>query len=232
MLLRLIFIMGVLPALVLMYYIYRLDRIEREPMGLLLKVFIFGAISTQVASILESIGDGVLSALFADPYDVLRTALMYFVVVAVSEELVKYLAMRLATKNRSEFNYRFDGVVYGVAASLGFAALENIMYILGFGFGVAPIRAVTAIPLHCITGVFMGHYYGMAMYLERRDVAAEASVYRVLTLLIPVLIHGFYDFCATMQSTVWSLIFIAYVIILDVIAIISVKHYAAQDAHL
>ena len=191
-----IFLMGMVPPILLILYMYRLDRIEREPFGLLLKLFLLGGCTTIAAGILEEIGVGILDALAETP---------------------------------GNLNYRFDAVVYSVAVSLGFAAFENVMYILNFGLGVAPIRAITAIPMHCITGIFMGHYYGQAKFQEYYHSWNGMYAYNVLAYVIPVLLHGFYDFAAGSEDELLSLLFLAYVVIIDIIAFLSVRHYAKQD---
>ena len=113
-----------------------------------------------------------------------------------SEEFVKRFAMKKPTYNNPEFNYTFDGVVYGVAAAMGFAGLENVLYIMDFGFNVAPIRAVTAIPMHAICGVFMGFYYGQMKYAELCGDQPSAKKFWAQSLWIPAILHGIYDFFA------------------------------------
>ena len=160
-----IFIAGVLPALILLYFIYKQDKIEKEPFGLLAKLFIAGGLMTIPAGIAEAFFIPIASRIL-EPTGSMTLFLLVenFLIIALAEEGFKRLAMRGLTWRHPAFNFRFDGVVYGVAAALGFAAFENVMYIFGYGLGVAPVRAVTAIPLHCIAGVFMGHYYGLAKY--------------------------------------------------------------------
>ena len=155
-------IVGMLPAILLIIYIYKIDSVEKEPFPLLLSLFLLGGFSTIAASLLEE--------------------------------------LRKRTWYRPEFNFRFDAVVYSVSVSLGFAAFENVLYIMNFGLGVAPIRAVTAIPMHCITGIFMGHYYGQAKYCEFRHEWTKMSIYNITAYVVPVLLHGFYDFAAGSES--------------------------------
>ena len=152
-----------------------------------------------------------------------------FLIIALAEEGFKRLAMRGLTWRHPAFNFRFDGVVYGVAAALGFAAFENVMYILGYGLGVAPVRAVTAIPLQCIAGVFMGHYYGMAKYFLSRGMEAESRRNMRLSLLVPVLIHGFYDFAAMAGNGSVAAGFLLFIVALDIIAISAVRRYSRTD---
>ena len=224
-------ILAVLPAVFLMIVIYRQDKIEKEPTGLLLRLFFLGALSTVFAGIIERLLTLLLDLVIRNPYTYLYHFIMYFCVVALVEEGVKYLFLR-TTWNNPAFNYRFDAVVYGVAVGLGFAAAENLLYMFYLGVGITPLRAVTAIPLHCICGVFMGHYYGMAAACERYQLIQKQKQYHILSLLVPVMVHGFYDFAATTGGVPMTLAFYAFVVALDIIAIMSVKRYASEDEEL
>ncbi len=227
--LYIILILGMLPAIALIVYMYKLDAIEKEPRGLLLKLFLFGGLTTFPAMLLEMGGMklvGLVTSMETNP--LLYQALEFFLVVGISEEGVKYFVLRRTWFHKA-FNYRFDAVVYAVCVSLGFAAFENVMYIFGFGLGVAPLRAITAIPLHCIAGVFMGHYYGEAKFAEYRHAWTAMHVFNVLAMVIPVALHGFYDFAASSDTPTLSMIFLVYVVVLDIIAFLSVRAYAKED---
>ena len=139
---------------------------------------------------------------------------MYFVVVALSEEGFKYLLMKRSTWNSPEFNCMFDGVVYGVTVALGFAVFENIGYVLQFGLMTALVRAVTAIPGHASFGVFMGAMYGAAKRASIRGDEITSSKLRTQALVIPVLLHGFYDFVATGQNEICMIIFLVFIVVL------------------
>jgi RsiW-degrading membrane proteinase PrsW (M82 family) len=161
----------------------------------------------------------------------LYQAIMNFIIVAGAEEGFKFLVLKKITWKNRNFDYRFDGVIYAVAVSLGFAALENIMYVAEGGLSVALPRALLAIPGHCIFGIFMGNYYGMAkqfsMYGEGRE-----KKYLILAVLHPMLMHGFYDFCLSTGSDIFGIIFFIYVIVLDIFAFRSIKKMASGDIRL
>ena len=138
---------AVLPAIVLLVYVYRRDRIEPEPRRLLISLLLCGVAATLMAVVAESVGAVALA--FFLPGGENNPAYgvwMYFVIVALSEEGFKYLALRWRTWRSPEFNCRFDGVVYAVFVSLGFALFENIGYVLMYGIGAALMRAITATP--------------------------------------------------------------------------------------
>ena len=223
---------ALLPPLFLMWKVYQNDTIEKEPAGLLVKIFVFGMISTIPAMILETVGQAVLDGVLGIPGGRFYNLLMYFIVVAGAEELVKYLAMRISTWRNENFNYVFDGVVYGVAAALGFAALENLLYVLDGGLATAGMRALTSIPIHCICGVYMGHYYGIAKSADYNGESAVCGKMKRRAFLIPILIHGAYDFIVSDPEEMFILLFFIYVIIVDVFAIRSLKKYSKNDVRI
>ena len=224
-----VLVAGLLPVAVLLFYIYSHDKIEKEPTGLLIKLLFLGCLSTIPAMILEMVWTNLLTGIGMDPNSVLFILIENFLVVAVAEEGSKKVLLRLGSWNDPAFNYVFDGVVYAVCVSLGFAGLENVLYISGFGMDVALIRGLAAVPLHCICGVFMGHFYGLEKAYAVRGDQSTASTARTLGLLIPILIHGFYDFAASMQSNAFIIVWLVFVVIMDVIAIGQVKKYSQLD---
>lgn len=224
-----ILIAALLPCVVLLYYIYKKDRIEKEPTGLLIKLFIFGCISTIPAIALEVVGTNVLTAIGLNQSSILFIFIENFLVVGFAEEFSKRFMLKLGSWNDPNFNYLFDGIVYAVFVSVGFAALENVGYIMSFGLEVAPIRGLAAIPLHAICGMFMGHSYGLAKYFERCGDYARSKSAMKTSLVVPVLIHGFYDFCASIDSEMMGYIWLIFVVVVDILAIRAVKRYAESD---
>ena len=226
---EMILVAGLLPCVVLLFYIYRKDTVEKEPVGLLIKLLLLGCLSTIPAIILEMIGSYILSAIGLTEGSTLYYLIENFLIIAVAEEASKRYMLRKGSWNDPAFNYVFDGVVYAVFVSLGFAGLENVGYIAGFGMEVAVIRGLAAIPLHAICGVFMGHFYGLHKAYSKYGYAKEAAANKKLSLLVPVLIHGFYDFCASVQSETMSYVWLGFVIIMDVIAFIQIRNYSKND---
>lgn len=152
---------AIIPAIFLLVKVYKADRLEREPPLLLLSLVLYGIIATGLAMVTESLGSVVLNSIFSQN-TILYNVMMYFIVVAFSEEGFKYLLLKNRTWYSPAFNCQFDGVVYATFVSLGFALWENIGYVLRYGFGTAMVRAVTAVPGHACFGVFMGAWYGLA----------------------------------------------------------------------
>lgn len=125
---------AVIPAIVLLRFVYKEDRLDKESPGLLLSLVIFGILSTFAAIVTEQIGEAILGILLPQS-STAYNVLLYFVVVALSEEGFKYLLLKKRTWYSSEFNCQFDGVVYAVFVALGFALWENISYVLMYGLG-------------------------------------------------------------------------------------------------
>ena len=195
---------AVIPAIFLMVKVYRSDRLERESPYMLWSLVKAGIFSSLIALVLERILGGLLESTVHDPG--LYQALLYFVVVAVSEEGAKYFLLRRKTWESAEFNCQYDGIVYAVFVSLGFALWENISYVMHFGFSTALIRALTAVPGHTCFGIFMGVFYGLARKCENRGLHTESMLYRFLAILVPALLHGSYDYIASAEKSTWSFV--------------------------
>ena len=222
---------AVIPAVVLMIKVYRADRLEREPVGLLLSLLGFGVLATALAIVTETIGDAVLLAIF-DEDDLGYLVLSNFLVVALSEEGFKFLLLRWRTWRSPNFNCQFDGVVYAVFVSLGFALWENIGYVAMYGFGTALARAVTAVPGHACFGVFMGVWYGAARRYANYGDMAGARICRRRALWAPVFIHGLYDFLASLNFDYSGLIFIVFIVVVFLVAMRRVKIVSRNDRYI
>ena len=221
---------ALLPPLVLLVVMYKEDKVEKEPPRLLAIVFILGALCAFPAIILETLGSNILNSVLGGAPVYLYNFFMFFFVVGFSEEICKYFAARIPTWRSPEFNYTFDAILYCAVAALGFAAFENVGYVLGMGgMPVAIMRAVTAIPGHCIFGIYMGYYYGMAKFWALRGQKQRCLRAKILAIVMPMCIHGFYDYAASANSDTWVMIFFAFIIVLDIFAIRTVRKMSRMD---
>ena len=217
-----------LPAIYLMKYIYRKDTVEKEPSMLLMSLLIYGVIAALISIALEGIGTKILNSLM-DQSSVGYTLVLAFVVVAMVEEGAKFAMLKRRTWREVNFNYRFDGIVYAVFISLGFAAFENIGYVLGYGLSVAPARALLAVPGHMCFGVFMGTFYGRAKQCQVWGDKSEERANLWLGYIVAVLLHGFYDSCAMINTVASSITFIAFVVIMYIVVIKKVNKESQND---
>ena len=222
---------AVLPALVLMGYVYRMDRLDKEPWPLLLSLMIQGVVSTALAVFAERLGMRLLGGLAAEntwTYQIIAN----FIVVGLSEEGFKYLLLKQRTWLSPAFNCQFDGVVYAVFVSLGFALWENIDYVVMYGFSAAMVRSVTAVPGHACFGVFMGAWYGLARRYENRGDIRRSARCRRMALICPVLLHGMYDLIATVERSPFSWAFLGFILILFAAAFVMVRRLSKQDRYI
>ena len=219
---------AVLPAVFLMRYIYNMDSMEKEPSYLLWQLVLRGVCAALAAMVLEFIGEDILTR-FIQKDSPLYSVLLAFLIVAVAEEGMKFFFLYKRTWRDPNFNYRFDGVVYAVFVSLGFAAFENITYVFNYGLSVAPARAVLAIPAHMGFSVFMGTFYGNAKIAEADGRSSAKVLNLALGYLSAVLLHGFYDSCAMIQSTNTAIAFVIFVAVMYVVVIRLVRHDAKTD---
>ena len=111
-----------------------------------------------------------------------------FLVAGLCEEGFKFLVLHKFCARKKDFDEPMDGMVYGVVASLGFATLENVLYVLGGGMDVALARAATAVPAHACFGGLMGYFYAKAHFGTR-----STGGY-MMALAIPIVAHGIYNF--------------------------------------
>lgn len=219
---------AVLPAIILLRYIYRTDTVEKEPPMLLALLLVMGVVSALCSGILEVLGETVLNAL-VDPGSPAYTILLAFLVVAIVEEGMKFLLLKKCTWYHSAFNYRFDGIVYAVFVSLGFAAFENIQYVLHYGLSVALPRALLAVPGHMSFSVFMGVFYGRAKLCEAYGYRRGMKRNLLTGYLIAVFLHGFYDSCAMIGSVRSTLVFLIFVALMYWRVFRLVKRESASD---
>ncbi|MBO4507501.1 MAG: PrsW family intramembrane metalloprotease [Spirochaetaceae bacterium] len=231
--LLLILVPALLPVILILRYIYRLDKNEREPLSLVVIVAILGAIFALPCSFVESFLLEILAAAYS-PESVKYALIENTICVALVEELFKWLVIMIFVWKDRNFDYRYDGIVYAVAASLGFAALENVLYISRFGIEVALGRAIFAIPGHTTFAVFMGFNLSRAKASLLACDPRGLRRYKLLALVIPMLIHGLYDFLLSDQADAagYGSWFFVFVILLDIIAWIVIKHEFRTDQKL
>ncbi len=178
---------AIAPVFLVIIYIYIKDKYEKEPKRLMLIAFLLGAvISIIITSLMYYVFDYILP--LDDHTSLLQLFIKAFLVVALTEEFSKYVIVRYFAQTQKAFNEPFDGIVYAVMVSMGFAATENIVYVFDSGFETAFLRAITAIPAHATFGILMGYFMGKAKFSKNK------IVLNLTGLLLAVIFHGTYDF--------------------------------------
>lgn len=216
-----------IPEIVFMVYLYRKDRVEKEPVLLLLLLIIGGIISCLPAIILESILESALS-IFYSSY-LVYYIIDAFVIVALSEEACKYFFLKIFSWKRKSFNSSFDGIIYAAFVSAGFALGENILYTLQNGLSTALSRAFTAIPAHIAFGILMGYFYSKAKIAYTYGDKIRSRSYRYLALGVPVFLHGMYDFCIFVSIGVFGYIWFVVLLVIYAIIFYLVKMESKND---
>lgn len=217
---KFLILLAILPGIIISYLIYKSDRVEKEPSQELIKAFLLGIVAIILTLVLSFIfGIFHIDMNFSNWIEVF---LYSFLGVSLIEEFSKWICSYLFLKNNKNYNYLFDGIVYTTFVALGFATVENILYTLDGGILTAIIRAITTVPAHAFFGIFSGYYLSLAKKEKK-------TKYLFYSLLIPFLLHGFYDFCLLMQNVSLFLIYLVFVVFLYVVSIHRVKKTRAVD---
>ena len=238
-----LFLIAIAPGVALLYYVWTKDK-SKEPFKMLAVLFILGVVSCIPAALFESVLSVPIAAVFGE-----GTYIYYFIYaffgVALVEEGCKFVLMYLYTRKHKEFNGLFDGMIYAVFVSLGFATFENVLYVVQEGFATGIMRAVTAVPGHMFFAVFMGYNYSMWHTYKLCD-ASEAYFanlgmirprlpkyqykgYLVKAFVFPVLIHGLYDFLLFTENSILMLVCFGLVIALYIFCFGRIKKLSKAD---
>ncbi len=213
-------LLALAPVFIISLFVYFKDKQNKEPFRLIILALALGMLSIIPAIILELIGNS-----FFDKMTMFNTFIYAFFVVALSEEGVKFFVLRKFFYRKDEFNERFDGIVYSVMISMGFAAVENIMYSLNHGFGTAIMRIFTAVPAHAGFAIMMGYFVGKAKFATR-----FRTYYLFLGLFVAIIFHGLYDFFL-LQNDSDSLKLLAFITLIICI-VLSFKALNKRRRHL
>lgn len=190
-----ILIASLAPVLFLLWYIYHHDKYQKEPLRMLLKALLGGVLAALLDILLLSIVGVVYSPTFTDG---MQAALYQaFGQAALPEELCKLIFLYAFIWNSQYFDEYYDGVEYAAFVGLGFAGLENVMYVMQGGLAVAAGRALFAVPAHFFFAIFMGYFFSMAKFKPWKK-----GSYLLLAYIVPVILHGIYDGILMTQNVI------------------------------
>ena len=177
--------LSVLPAALLIIFIYRQDKYQKEPFKSLCKAFFGGMLAVVFTIVTVRIIDYTIGLI---PY--LNQTVFYdsFITAGIPEELCKFLIFMIFIWNDKNFDEYFDGIVYASFISLGFATVENIMYVMPGGIGTGIVRALISVPAHFLFGVILGYFLSLAKFNS-----GKKGRYIIIGLLIAMAAHGLFD---------------------------------------
>ena len=200
-------ILAILPGLLIAFLVYRFDKYEKEGRMPLLICFGLGIASALPALKLEEWGDSLGVSEHGGFWMLL---LLSFIVIALTEELVKFIALITYPFPKKFFNEPLDGIVYAVMIGMGFATIENIIYADRFGTGTTIVRAFTAVPAHAVFAIIMGYFTGISKFDKKNKIRNLA-----MGLFFAVLIHGIYDLFILQQYYEWLMVFATFTLLLS-----------------
>ena len=225
----LLFLLALLPVLILGFYTYSKDR-SKEPKRLLLKLFIGGFGSVVLTLIISLIFKIVFPIFNGEPtsFGMLGLFLYTFINVAFVEEISKFIIAYKIGYNNKEYDQLYDMIVYTVFVTLGFAWIENLLYVYDGGVSTAIIRMLFAVPGHAADAVFMGYYLSFAKLADVNKNKKLKKKYVFLSIFIPTILHGTYDFLIYSQNGLLILFFFVFTLILFIIARKKLKQMAGM----
>jgi RsiW-degrading membrane proteinase PrsW (M82 family) len=188
-----LFALSIAPGIAISLYFFFKDEYNREPRKHVIISFFLGMVSALMAGLLET---GIL-AITGDHGEssIMFTIIKAFLIVGFTEEWCKYVMVKKYAFHKPEFDEPFDGIVYAVMVSMGFATLENIMYVMQHGLATAIMRMFLSVPAHASFAVLMGYYLGMAKFkhIEKRS-------YLWRGVMAATFFHGCFDFFLFLQE--------------------------------
>lgn len=212
--------LSIIPCILLGLYIYHNDKVEKEPTNLLVRCMIGGVLAGLMVLLLSAWG----FTYTLNPSNPLSVFLYSFLYVGFIEETFKFLMTYLITYRNQEFNYLYDSVVYASFVGIGFAIFENVLYIMSTSsFMVALIRGVATLPSHVFFAIFMGYYLGLSKKGHLVKNKKSEYYHLLLGILIPTLLHGFFDYCLFTENPFGIILFCFFVLLLYISAFQKVK---------
>jgi RsiW-degrading membrane proteinase PrsW (M82 family) len=224
-------ISSIAPALFIMYLIYSRD-LQKEPKSMLMKAFFGGILSIFIALLFAMPLSEYESSI---PSGLARSFYTSFFCAGIPEEFGKWIIFYWLIKKAKDFDQYYDGILYAIFISMGFALVENVLYVMKGGMGVAIMRAILAVPGHMLFAVPMGYYLSISKF----EPANEAKKHIALSLIIPILLHGTYDFLlfymeakSKINSSIvvpLFLVFIAFEIYIWRLGLRKIKNHISSD---
>jgi RsiW-degrading membrane proteinase PrsW (M82 family) len=210
---------AVAPGLALLSYFYLRKQIAKEPSRTLFHTFLYGSILTFPILFLQHVF--MVEQTFSSEY------VQNVVFASVLEEFFKWLILVVIIYNHVNFEDPYDGILYGASVSLGFATVENILYLISYGVDTAFIRALLPVSSHALFGVVMGFYIGKAKFTQSN----KSKQLLFIALVAPLVLHMMYD-TILMVKNIWIYLMIPFMLFLWWFALNKVKHAHNVTLHI
>jgi protease PrsW len=186
--------LAVAPGCAIVFYVYWKDRYDREPLKNLVTCFILGMLCILPPILIQNGLQPTLRQYF--PNYTITYYSIFSLLVAFSEELSKFIALRLYAYPHKSFDEPFDGITYSVMVGMGFATLENIEYVIKFGFATGLMRMFISVPAHATFAILMGYHTGLAKF-DR----AHSTRHLLKGFLLASFFHAAFDFFLFLQDS-------------------------------
>lgn len=224
-----LFVISVLPVFLIGMYIYKKDK-EKEPTKLLVKLFLGGFLSCILVLIISLILN-VFPIFSANEKDLnlIELFIHVFIGIALVEEFCKWLIAYKISYNDNAFDENYDAILYCVFVALGFACFENLLYVYSNGISTGLLRAIFAVPGHACDGLFMGYYLGMSKIAITNNKKDLKNKYLFLSILVPTLLHGIYDYCLFSENIIFIVLFFIFIIVVYIKSIKKVRKVSSTN---
>ncbi len=237
-------VFAIVPAILLCIYIYKMDFIEKEPIPMLLTLFFLGVLVTVPVSFVES---NMISLFKINDTDAFSCFILAFFIVALAEEGFKYLILYFGTWKNKNFNHIYDGIVYAVFISLGFAMLENLIYVMRptlssieymsmpsidaikSSTDTALLRALLSVPAHGFYAVASGYYFGLAKLNNSIGFKRKSIILLICSFVVPIILHGLFDFLLLISNNILTWTFYCFVSILYISSYFNIKKISSVE---
>lgn len=226
----LLLFLAILPIIMILLFVYHKDK-NKEPFLLLLKLFISGFISCGLVLFISGHMENITSVFSPSASkNIFETMIYTFVGIALVEELSKWLMVYFIGYHNKNFDEVYDGIVYAVFVSLGFAFIENILYVVfSNSISTAIVRALCAVPAHACDAIFMGYHLSIAKQYSTKGNRKKELKHLALSIIMPTFVHGIYDFCLMSGYQILLIVFAAFVVFMYFIAFSTLKDMSLSN---
>ncbi len=208
---------SIIPSIIIAFIIYLSDKKEKEPLWKIVKAYVLGIVSISLVLFVSK--EFNIESIDLENSSTLNIFIYAFAMIAIVEEVAKWLCSYFSVKNNSDYNYMYDGIVYFAYVALGFATVENGLYAMAGDFETVFIRAITTVPSHVAFGIVSGYYFSIYRRELYKNKKVNAYKNLALSLYVPIILHGFYDFCLLINNYFYFITYIIFVSTLYVLTI-------------